>query len=358
MSKISINSEVTSILRIKSEELQKLDIPEKVLKLSFDESQMLINEFEYQQKQLEMLDNKVSKAESAEKAAQDNYKELYDFAPSGFVTLSAEGNIIMLNLTAAQMLCKERSLLTKSRFSSYLSDDSQAVFNLFLCKIFKYKTKRLCQLCLSSDSRFPLYVSVSGIACEDGQHCFITMLDVTEQVIAEEALNHSRVLLKSCIESQKDTIILAIDKDYKYLYFNKAHWDTMMFAYGKDIKIGMNILDCITNDEDRKAAKDNYDRAMKGESHTNIRIYGTDEFAYYESFFNPIINNYSIIGATALARNITERKVIEIELTKKIQELELCNNTNVDYNNIIKDLKKEVNELLKKSGQQEKYNTI
>ena len=43
----------------------------------------------------------------------------------------------------------------------------------------------------------------------------------------------------------------------------------MKFAYGKEIKVEMNILDCITSEEDRKVAKENYDFALKGESYSN-----------------------------------------------------------------------------------------
>jgi len=141
------------------------------------------------------------------------------------------------------------------------------------------------------------------------------MQDITELKKSEDELKKSQVLLKSSIQSQKDTILFSIDQNYRYLYFNKAHMDVMKYAYNTDIKIGMNILECITTDDDRIAAKENYDRALMGESHTNIRVFGDVNLDYYESFFNPIVNdNNEIIGATGLARNITERKRAEEEL--------------------------------------------
>jgi PAS domain S-box-containing protein len=131
---------------------------------------------------------------------------------------------------------------------------------------------------------------------------------------AEEALEKSQLLLISSIENQKDTIILSIDTNYQYLYFNKAHFDGIKYAYDKEIRIGMNILDCIS-DDDRIVTKENFDRALKGESHTNVRMYGEVNYAFYESFFNPILDEKNeIIGATALARNITERKKMEEKL--------------------------------------------
>jgi PAS domain S-box-containing protein len=139
--------------------------------------------------------------------------------------------------------------------------------------------------------------------------------DMTMIKRSAEKLEESQSLLKASLESQKDTIMFSIDPEYHYLYFNRAHWEAMQFAYNQDVKIGMNILECITSEEDKLAAKDNYDRALRGESHSNINIFGEVELAYYESFFNPILNSQNeVIGATGLARNISARKQAEQEL--------------------------------------------
>lgn len=133
-------------------------------------------------------------------------------------------------------------------------------------------------------------------------------MNFTEPIKTEEALIKSHLLLESIIESQKDTIIFSVDRDYNYMYFNKAHRDSMKFAYDKDIRTGMSILDCISSDEDRKLIKENIDRSLRGESISYIQIFGEVNRAYYESFFNPVLNEKNeIIGCTVLARNITER---------------------------------------------------
>jgi PAS domain S-box-containing protein len=134
-----------------------------------------------------------------------------------------------------------------------------------------------------------------------------------------DELQKSDILLKACMECQKDTILFAIDSHYRYLYFNKVHADVMKFAYNKEVGVGMNILDCISSPADRAEAKKDYDQALKGESHTNIRVFGDLNLAHYESFFNPIRDNYNnIIGATGLARDITRR----IQSETKIKEQE------------------------------------
>lgn len=132
--------------------------------------------------------------------------------------------------------------------------------------------------------------------------------EIPESRMTEEALIKSRHLLESIIESQKDINIFSVDRDYNYVYFNKSHKESMKFAYNNDIKTGINILGCISSEDDRQFIKEDIDNALKGESNSHIQIFGDVNRAYYESFFNPVLNEKNeIIGCTILARNITGR---------------------------------------------------
>jgi PAS domain S-box-containing protein len=129
------------------------------------------------------------------------------------------------------------------------------------------------------------------------------------------------------LESPKDMIILAIDINYNYYYFNKAHRAAMKYAYGKDVAMGMNLLDCVTSATDRENAKKNYDMAMQGISHSTIQQYGDQAVSYYETFYNPIRDDDDkIIGATAFARNISDRVLAEKALLESRDELRRQNN--------------------------------
>jgi PAS domain S-box-containing protein/putative nucleotidyltransferase with HDIG domain len=147
-------------------------------------------------------------------------------------------------------------------------------------------------------------------------------IDITDRKQAETELKHSRRLLHSSIESLSDTVLLAIDREYRYLTFSKAHWQAMHHAYSADIEIGANTLGFIGSDDDRQIAKEGYDRAMRGESYSQIAVYGTVHPAYYESFFNPILDDDEIIGATCLSRDITERKRAEQALRASEEQLD------------------------------------
>jgi PAS domain S-box-containing protein len=180
--------------------------------------------------------------------------------------------------------------------------------------------------CDKTGKSIPVQVIISPFMQEDNKKYFLAnVIDISERKTAEEAQKRSELLLMSSIESQKETILFSIDQNYRYLYFNKAHWESMKFAYNTDVKMEMNILDCISSDDDRALLKLNFDRALRGESHSIVQTFGNYNPAYYEVFFNPIENEKGeIIGCTGLARNITERKKAEEALKeseKKFKEI-------------------------------------
>ncbi|WP_025864866.1 hybrid sensor histidine kinase/response regulator [Prolixibacter bellariivorans] len=148
--------------------------------------------------------------------------------------------------------------------------------------------------------------------------------DVTEPRIVEQSLKKTQLLLKSTIESARDIIIMAIDTSYRYLNFNHAYWLLMKSVYNVEITPGMNLLDFVHSEEDIQRFKPYYDRALHGESHSQIEKFSDGD--YYETFYNPIVNeDDETIGATAFSINITDKKKAEAEL---IQAKELAEENN------------------------------
>ena len=134
-----------------------------------------------------------------------------------------------------------------------------------------------------------------------------------------EKLKQTELLLKSSLESPQDLIILSVDADYNYLYFNNVHKEGMKAGYGIDIEVGMNILECVTSAEDRRNTKYNYDLALSGTSHSRVLAYGDIPKTYFETFNSPIYDDHGvIIGVSVFAREITER--IQAEEALKVEK--------------------------------------
>jgi signal transduction histidine kinase len=152
----------------------------------------------------------------------------------------------------------------------------------------------------------------------------VLFANINQRKKAEEEILRSKILLESSIESPKDMIILSLDREYRYLYFNKIHTDSMVHIYGIRPRIGDCIFDHMKGKEDIEKVKAHYDKALAGDGHVVIEEYDDDQLRYYyEIQYNPVFNDKNeIIGVSSFAQNITERRQAEEALKKAHNELE------------------------------------
>lgn len=131
---------------------------------------------------------------------------------------------------------------------------------------------------------------------------------------SEEKYRADFTLLNSILESPQDIIIFSLDKNFCYTSFTKFHKETMKQIWGVEIKIGVNMLSCITSPEDKAKAKVNFQRALDGEAFTLEEEYGDEKLlrTYYEDRYSPIYDHQdNIIGLSVFVMDITERKRTE-----------------------------------------------
>jgi len=139
--------------------------------------------------ELEIQKEELVQANVEADVATHKYIELYDFAPSGYFTLSKEGKIIMLNIKGASMLGKERQRLINNSFGLFVSHNTRPIFNNFLIKAFEGKNEEACEVAISvDDNKQPLYVILTGHVHENSEQCQIIMVDITKRKQVEEAL--------------------------------------------------------------------------------------------------------------------------------------------------------------------------
>jgi PAS domain S-box-containing protein len=153
-----------------------------------NDTMKLIYELQVHQLELEMQNDELLISKEQEKLAKEKYTELYNFAPSGYLTLSKEGNIVELNISAAKMLGKDRFHLINNRFALFISKNTLPFFNLFFQRIFAGKAKETCEVKLEAKDYSLKNILIEGIVTENGEHCLINIVDITARKLAASQL--------------------------------------------------------------------------------------------------------------------------------------------------------------------------
>lgn len=302
-----------------------------------------MNEDQYEQriKELELaISNLTSHSIVADLQKEMSFRiAIENSMSSGIAVVDDKGKQVYVNPSFCKMVgWNEEELLGKTPPYVYWStNDIDNINNAFQQTITNKAPREGFDLvfCHKNGNLINVNVHISTLIKEKNKTYFLAnTIDITDRKKSEAELKNSQLFLRSSIESQKGTTIFSINRAYQYLYFNKAHWNDMKFAYDADIKEGENLLEYVSKEEDRKLLKENIDRALKGESVTVTRTFGDANLAYYEVFFNPIINDRDlIIGCTGLARNITER--INVEQALKESETKFREIIDQIYDTII-----------------------
>ncbi len=182
----------TDKLRQKAELLVNKKVESSELNLTDPNNLRLIHELEVHQIELEMQNEELKLAREKADRAKKKYTELYDFAPSGYLTLTNTGEITRLNYRAESLLGKERSQLLKSSFGFFVTSDTRGVYNRFLQKIFKSNVQQTCEFKLVTGDDSMKYVIANGIIINNSEKCHVSMMDITKRKQTENELKKAK----------------------------------------------------------------------------------------------------------------------------------------------------------------------
>ena len=188
MKKKNMESPEISALRQKAEEkINKKHLVKRKDPTGGD-TLKLLHELEVYQIELDMQNDELQQARNNAILANDKYSTFYDFAYTGFFTLSQDGKIGDMNITGATMLGMERSYMLNRHFSQFVTVDTLYLFNDFIHRIYKTNIKETCELRLLKKGNQAIFTHVEGIISGDQKKCHLTVVDISMRKRAEEIL--------------------------------------------------------------------------------------------------------------------------------------------------------------------------
>ncbi len=116
----------------------------------------LLHELKVHQIELEMQNDALRQAQIIIEESRDRYVDLYDFAPIAYFTLTRDGMISELNLTAADLLGVVRSKLTNRRFAQFVAAEDRDRWYQHFARVLQHEQRQRCDLAfqLADGSRF------------------------------------------------------------------------------------------------------------------------------------------------------------------------------------------------------------
>jgi PAS domain S-box-containing protein len=255
-------------------------------------------------------------------SAEKYFKLMIENSQDLITVMEISGNVTYITPSAEWVMgYKQEEVIGKSIFDFVNPEDAKTAKESILKSIKNPGSVELSEIRFRHKNGSWVVLASRGVVSVQpfGMIIITNSTDVTQDRREQEKQREQSSILNAIINSPAGDIIFALDKNYKYIAFNKNHLLEMKKVYNVDIVVGMNMLDLITVPEYRESAEKSFDRALAGESFTETQEQtGMDIF--YEFRWGPISLNGKIIGLINFVRNVTERKNLENSLNKERQE--------------------------------------
>lgn len=158
-------------------------------KLTPEEIRGFVQELEVHRVELEIQNQQLTEAQLAAEESKDRYRQLYESAPIGYLTLDPDGVIVAANLCASELLGLPRARLLGRKLSDFVAKEHQDAWHFVRRALTETRARRSLELSLLLDDGSTLEAQLVGSGRPDaGGRLNLALLDVTDLRAAERAL--------------------------------------------------------------------------------------------------------------------------------------------------------------------------
>lgn len=143
----------------------------------------LLHELQVHQVELEMQNENLRHAYAALEESHERYIDLFEFAPVGYLILSANGLISNINLTGATLLGTDRSRLLDLHFTRLVDNHDRDRWQLFFWSLMRFNSSKTIELKLKHADNTVFHAQLEGIRIatpDHGDNVRLAITDITK----------------------------------------------------------------------------------------------------------------------------------------------------------------------------------
>ena len=325
---LSNASDASRELRARAEERLKLKQTAHAGPLTTSEELLIINhELTVHQIELEMQQDELLRTRTEMEKSLCRYTELYDSAPTGYMTLDRDTRILEVNLMASKMFGVEHTQLQGHRLQAFIVAEELPILNTMIQNVYSSRDHQQCEVTiLSANTLLPCVrhtfnghtIQINAVLSGNGEECLAIVIDITERKkAAESSLKRSEDRYRSLFDNMLNGIaycrmIYEDDRPVDFIY------EQVNSSFEK--QIGLKHV------EGKKASE--VIPGIHTEHPELLEIYGrvatSGQPERFETYLAALLGMWFEVSAYSLQKdhfvavfeNITDRKLLENELKK------------------------------------------
>ncbi len=184
---------------------------EKPAEMSAAKIHNLLHELETHQYELEMQNNELREKQKELEISRNEYSELFDFSPVGYVIINQNGVILKANLTVAELLGIERCYLINMNFFRLIHPGFHDKYYSYQKKLLVARAPLTCEFQLKKKDGTFFYAILKSIVIQDADGKFnniqIAVINIEDRKQAEYALEKSEKKYRLLVENINEGIL-------------------------------------------------------------------------------------------------------------------------------------------------------
>lgn len=208
-----------------------------------DDVRKVLHELQVHQVELELQNEELRRTQQALEESRTRYMRLYHDAPVGYVVLDTMGRVSETNASFARMVQRDRAQILGRPFGDFIHADDRPIFFARSKAFIKNPAEKSIELRLNTREATDCHVSIQANRpvhpdeelTLNHHDLLLTVTDITDRVVAEQALAESEAFARSTVDALSANIaildaaghIIAVNRAWQeFAQENGGHTET------------------------------------------------------------------------------------------------------------------------------------